>query len=783
MILEELPRRMILDPRQAESFAKDLLALDEPDDAAPIPARLPDGYTLLAPLGVGGMGVVYHARHIASGREVAVKMLRASLATEETARRLTREARILQKLQHPGIARLLHAGWTGHGAAREPYAIIEYVAGPSLMRACADRAWDRPQRLTVFLAVCDAVAYAHRKGVIHRDLKPGNILVGEGGLPKVVDFGLASLTEPDAATRLTISGQVMGTLPYIAPEQLEHETDAADTRGDVYALGVILHELLTGKPLVDVASLPAALAIQRLREAEHADPAAADPSLRGDLATIILRSTARDPDHRYQTVDELAGDLRRFLADEPILARRPTMRQRARRFVKRNPALIAGCVVAVVACVALVWQARRAADQAKTLTVQAESRAAEADRARSVAEAVSTLMNEMVLSPGVEGLGREARVADVLDTAARRLDTDPPRYPEVEFAVARTLTVAYRDLALHERAVCYAERAVQAGERAFGPQSAAKASGLIELARAHEEAGAIDRALDAADDAVRVAEASAEPAAITDALLVRGRLLVGDGRADDAEPLLDRAQRLAARTPEPADRAAAATVELARLALSRRASATALSMIDSLALPEPGVGTPVAHRADAVRIKIESLAALSRFDEAFPLAKAELAWHEARLPAGHPSLVRARAVLASVLVAMGRAREGAPLADNAAAAALAALGPTHPATLDAAEAAAAAWRAAGDPDLALTALDRVLDALSERDPTHLAAVIQLRKTQIAGSCDTGDFARADELLNQTQRAVMALEPLGPSIRARAARLLEACEVLRESRPR
>jgi eukaryotic-like serine/threonine-protein kinase len=774
---------MILDPRQAESLAKDLIGVDDPDDGVAMPARLPEGYTLIAALGVGGMGVVYHARHTASGRDVAVKMLRASLATEETARRLAREARILQKLQHPGIARLLHAGWTGRTPAREPYAVLEYVAGPSLIRAAAERGWDRAQRLSAFLAVGDAVAYAHRRGVIHRDLKPGNILVGPDGVPKVVDFGLASLAESDAATRLTVSGQVLGTLPYIAPEQLERETDVADTRADVYALGVILHELLTGRLPVEVSSLPAALAIQRLREAEHEDPAARDPSLRGDLATIIVRATAREPDQRYQTVDELTGDLRRFLADEPILARRPTVRQRVRRFVKRNPALVAGCVVAVVAGAALVWQARRAADRARSLTVQAESRAAEADRARSVAEAVSSLMNEMVLSPGAEGLGREARVADVLDTAARRLDTDPPRYPEVEFAVARTLAAAYRDLALHERAVCYADRAVQSGERAFGSESAAKASGLIELARAQEGAGAVDLALDAAEKAVRAAESSADAGVTADALIVMGRLLVGDGRADEAEPLLDRALRLASVSGQTAERHAAATVEMARLALSRRASATALSLIGTLTLPDPGVGTPVAHRADAVRIRIESLAALSRFDEAFPVAKGELAWHEARLPAGHPSLVRARAVLAGVLTAMGRAREGAPLASKAADAALASLGAAHPATLEAAEAAASAWRAAADPERADDVIARVLRGLDEKDPAHLAGLLRMRKAQIAGSCDAGEFAQADALLDQTQRAVMALEPLGPSIRARAERLLDACEVLRDSRAR
>ncbi len=778
---------MILDPKQAGAFARDLLVDDEPDDGLSVPARMPEGYVLIAPLGVGGMGVVYHARHTASGREVAIKMLRASLASDETARRLTREARILQKLQHPGIARLLHAGWTGHAPVREPFVVLEYVSGVSMSRAASERGWERPKRLAVFLQVCEAVAYAHRRGVIHRDLKPGNVLVGQDDVPKVVDFGLASLIEPDAATRLTVSGQVMGTLPYISPEQLEREGDVVDTRSDVYALGVMLFELLAGKPPIDVTTLPAALAIQRIREAGLPDLAGVDPTLRGDLQTIVQRAMAREPEQRYQTVDELAADVRRFQADEPILARRPSMVQGVRRFVKHHPALVAACLVAVVAAVVMVWQSRSAAAGAKVLTLQAEARAREADRDRSVAQAVSALMNDLVLSPGVEGLGRDAKVADVLDAAARRLDADPPKFAEVEFAVARTLSVAYRDLALHERAVCYAERAAQAGERAFGPKSAARVSGLIELARAHEGSGQLDKAVAAASDAVATAEGlgGETGAELAEALTTIGRLYLQDQRLDDAEPVLERALTTARQLAESDARRDAlvgpATVELARLALARRASARAIELISGLTIPEPGVGAPVAFRAEAVRVRIEALAALSRFDEALPVAKSELVWHEARLPVGHPSLVRARCVLASVLLAQGRAKDAAPLAEIAADTALAVLGPVHQATLDATELCASSWRVVGDLDRSDAVVARVLAKLTDRDATHLAAILQLRRTQIAVSCDAGRFTEADDLFEETQRAVAALEPLGASIRARVERLLDACEVLRESR--
>lgn len=780
---------MMLDPKQASSLARDLLLGDddEPNDAGPAPARMPEGYDLVKPLGVGGMGVVYHAKHRASGREVAIKMLRASIASDETARRLTREARILQKLQHPGIARLLHAGWTGQGSVREPFVVMEYVGGPSITKAASAQSWSRAIRIAAFLAVCDAVAYAHRRGVIHRDLKPGNILVDPAGVPKVVDFGLASLVEPDAATRLTVSGQVMGTLPYISPEQLERESDISDTRSDVYALGVLLFELLACRPPIDVSTLPAALAIQRLREAAPPDLSGADPTMRGDLETIVQRAMAREPENRYQTVDELAADLKRFLADEPILARPPSVMQKVRRFVRRNPTLVAACLVSVVAGAGFIWQARSAAMRSESLRNDAETRAAEAERERNVAQTISSLMQDF-LTPGTEGLGREAKVVEVLDAAAKRLDAEPPRYPEVEWSVARVLATSYRELAMHDRAVAFGERAAQAGERAFGRESAARAAAMVEIARAHESNGQFDKALAAARDAVATAEAAASEPELCDALTIFGRVLVNDGRSDDAEPVLERAatiaRRLAIKAGENAEMSArlgAATVERARLALARRASMQALELISTLPLPSPGMGQPLAFRTEAMRVKIDALAALGRFDDALPLAQSELLWQETTLRPGHPSLVRARCTLAAVLLAKGDATGSAVQATLAIEAALPNLGPTHLATLDATELAAAAWRARGDPDKSEAVIDFVMARLNESNVNHLPAILQLRRAQIAGSCDAGRFTDADDIFDRTQAAVQALEPLGPSIRHRVDRLLEACEVLREAR--
>jgi len=319
---------------------------------AETPARL-GPYRILSELGRGGMGVVYRAEQESPRREVALKVIRPGWLDTGLLARFQHEARVLGWLHHPGIAHIYEAAVaeTPHGP--QPYLAMELVRGEGLVRWCERHALGVRERLALLGKVCDAVEHAHQKGVIHRDLKPGNILVDESGQPKVLDFGVARVTDHDlrASTVQTRAGELVGTLAYMSPEQLSGVPDAVDTRADVHALGVIAFELLTGRlPYeLDGRSLPEATRI--VLEGEPARLSAVRRSLRGDVSTIVAKALEKDPARRYGSARELAIDIRRYLAEEPIVARPASRIYHLKKFTRRNRGLSAGLALAVLALV------------------------------------------------------------------------------------------------------------------------------------------------------------------------------------------------------------------------------------------------------------------------------------------------------------------------------------------------------------------------------------------------------------------------------------------------
>jgi serine/threonine protein kinase len=295
-------------------------AFIEPMRAEDVAGRRIGAYTLVRIIGAGGMGAVYEARQDHPERAVALKVLRGALGSRGSLRRFEEEAAILARLRHPGIAQVFEAGTFDSGAGPTPFFAMELIEGASpLTTSARERKLPPRERLALFLAVCDAVAHGHQRAIIHRDLKPANILVGADGAPKVIDFGVARTLGDPAHT---VTQQFVGTLSYMSPEQCTGPTHSgADVRSDVYALGVILFELLTdARPYdVDEKSLPEAARI--IREEAPPRPSSIIPDLRGDLETIILKALEKDPLRRYQSVAELADDLQRFLTERPILAR------------------------------------------------------------------------------------------------------------------------------------------------------------------------------------------------------------------------------------------------------------------------------------------------------------------------------------------------------------------------------------------------------------------------------------------------------------------------------
>ncbi|NNF44480.1 MAG: protein kinase [Phycisphaerales bacterium] len=333
--------------------------LDQPPvAAAPLGAGIdgvrPDeigGYRIIDVVGVGGMGVVYRAEQERPRRPVALKVIRPGALTPELRRRFDREADVLGRLQHPGIASIFEAGRAETAYGEQPFFAMEFVEGRPVTEAIRDHDLDLATQLELFARICDAVQHAHEQGIVHRDLKPGNILVDAAGAPKVLDFGVARLVagETVAATAHTAPGQLVGTLPYMSPEQVAGDPSLVDTRTDVYALGVLLCELLTGRLPHDVQekSLPEAARI--IRDEEPTRLGVLDRRYRGDLETIVATAVERDPSRRYPSARALASDVRHYCRDEPIVARPPTTLYQLGKFARRNRILVGGVAGVIIA--------------------------------------------------------------------------------------------------------------------------------------------------------------------------------------------------------------------------------------------------------------------------------------------------------------------------------------------------------------------------------------------------------------------------------------------------
>ncbi len=458
----------------------------------PVPERL-GRYSILRVLGTGGMGIVYEARQDSPRRAVALKVIRPGILAPGLLKRFTHEAAALARLQHPGIAQVFDAGvFDGTGAGR-PFIAMELVDGRPLTEAARDL--PMPARLELFAKVCDAVEHAHRRSVVHRDLKPGNILVTTEGNPKVLDFGVARLTDAEAhvTTVSTSVGQIIGTLSYMSPEQASGDPSAIDERADVYALGVILHELLTGQLPLDLGRAPVHEAVRAIAHDEPRPVSSIDRRLRGDLDTITRRALEKDKTRRYQHASDLAADVRRHLAHEPIAARPPSTFYQLSKFARRNRTLVGGVVAVFVTLVAGIvatsWQAVNASEQAV--------------RARETAAFLKRMIRAATPE---ETRGQDTTVREMLDGAARDLMADASVHPAVAADTHRMFAEAYAKLGDFRAAEEHARRALTIQESRVGPDHPdalviipALSSALVQTDRAAEALPMVRRAFEAAE--------------------------------------------------------------------------------------------------------------------------------------------------------------------------------------------------------------------------------------------------------------------------------------------
>jgi serine/threonine-protein kinase len=380
------------------------------DPADPARSVQIPGYELLGELGQGGMGVVYRARQLRLNRPCALKMILAgSHAREETAARFLAEAEAIARLQHPHIVQIHHIG----DADGLPFFELEYLPGGSLDRRLDGTPWEprRAARLTEQLA--QGIAEAHRSGVVHRDLKPANVLLCADGTPKISDFGLAKTLGSEAG--LTRSEAIMGSPSYMAPEQAEGRTKAVGPAADVYALGVILYELLTGRPPFRGAAVWQTL--EQVKTAEAVPPSRLVPKLPRDIETICLKCLQKEPSRRYPTADALADDLRRFLEHHPVLARPVPAWERAARWARRRPVHAALVGVVILAAASLIGGGLWYNGRLRVALDAAEARRREANLERQRAETnfrkARQAVDEMLTQVGQEDLADIPRMEPV----------------------------------------------------------------------------------------------------------------------------------------------------------------------------------------------------------------------------------------------------------------------------------------------------------------------------------------------------------------------------------
>jgi serine/threonine protein kinase/tetratricopeptide (TPR) repeat protein len=676
-------------------------------DAGPSTASHVGPYRLVRLLGEGGFGEVHEAEQSHPiRRRVALKLIRPGMASRDILARFETERQALALMDHPHIARVYDAGTSEAGL---PYFVMELVEGVPVTEYCNRHRLTVPERLAVFEQICQAMQHAHSKGVIHRDLKPGNVLVGEQdgqAFARVIDFGIARAIAGTLAddTRYTLEQQLIGTPLYMSPEQAEGSLDI-DTRSDIYSLGVMLYELLTGATPIDALSLHSAKLAEVQRAIREIDPPrpsvllgrtldglrsagercntaprSLGRQIRGDLDWIAMRALEKERARRYASVSELCQDVRRYLDGDPVLAAPPSMRYRIGKFVRRNRLLV-GAGAAVVAALVLgvaiaAWQARiatRRADQLQQVASFQAEMLGRLDAAalagvldREVASLRGTRVDDDAFALAWRDLDRVALATRFLDAAVLAPSVQQARerfgdQPQVEASLSAALAQAYAKLGLYAQALPLRQRELDLSlgvgdrESAFGARLSV--AELQRLIGDHAPAEATLKAL--------LLECPVELGGThrycRESIGVLAALQLDQMRVDEAEPLFRQA----------------------------------------LAQAEAAVGADSEEAGDVAADLGFLLLSDGRLDEAEPLLRRALAIARARSGESSPSTLSGEQSLASLALQRGDFAAAEAGYRRVLDARIATLGGDHPDTL----------RAQNDLGVALHQMGRVADAV------------------------------------------------------------------------
>jgi eukaryotic-like serine/threonine-protein kinase len=687
------------DERQAPGAPLDRRAAGFPPAEGP-GAVLAGRYKLLQEIGEGGMGTVFMAEQTQPvQRKVAVKVIKAGMDSRQVIARFEAERQALALMDHVNIARVLDAGTTEAG---RPYFVMELVHGVPITRYCDDNRLTPRQRLELFVPVCRAIQHAHQKGIIHRDIKPSNVMItlydGQP-VPKVIDFGIAKATAQKLTERtlFTHYGTLVGTLEYMSPEQAEMSALGVDTRSDIYSLGVLLYELLTGStplerkrlkevPLQEVLRLiqeeePPTPSL-RLSTTEEAptiatarglEPKKLSGLVRGELDWIVMKALEKDRNRRYETANTLAQDVQRYLADEPVLACPPSAGYRFGKFARRNKGLLMATglilLTLVTGIIGTTWALIEARIQrGQALQGEAQARQSEAD-----AKAVLEFFEKRVLSaarPKGRGLGPEATIRDAVDMAEPGIAGAFQGKPLVEASIRRALGLTYWYAGAYPPAIEQHEKALALRKAHLPLDHPDTLNSMTNLAQAYQSAGRLTDALQLLQDTLKLRKArlgANDPETLW-TMNRLGETLQALGRPAEALPLYEEELRIATKVlgPDHED---------------------TLIYMDKLA----GIYQNLGRLAEAVAL----------YEKTLQLEKTKLA-------PDHPDLLATKSNLAWVYSEVGRWAEAETLGRETLEIKKTVFGPDHPETLISMHNLGTAYRDDGRPSEALPLLEEAV---------------------------------------------------------------------------